>query len=114
MSTFAKPAKTAVYTDIIDRVMGMAKSNEAVYQYCVNLFIQAFENSIWEEVFVYVIDNYYLNSYVYNPQQGEYYKKKVATIKSLRLGKKYQMWYCPIQVEMMYHYTVLRLKPKCC
>jgi len=88
MSTFAKPAKTAVYRDIIDRVMGMAKSNEAVYQYCVNLFIQAFENSIWEDVFVYVIDNYYLNSYVYNPQQGEYYKKKVATIKSLRLGNK--------------------------
>jgi peroxiredoxin len=88
MTTFAKPAKTAVYRDIIDRVMGLAKSNEAVYQYCVNLFIQAFENSIWEEVFVYVIDNYYLNSYVYNPQQGEYYKKKVATIKSLRLGKK--------------------------
>jgi len=88
MQTFAKPAKTSVYRDIIDRIMGLAKSNEAVYQYCVNLFIQAFENSIWEEVFVYVIDNYYLNSYAYNPQQAEYYKKKVATIKSLRVGKK--------------------------
>ena len=87
MATFAKPAKTAVYEDIIDRVMGLAKSNEAVYQYCVNLFISAFENTIWEDVFVYVVDKYYLTSYAYNPAQAEYYKKKVATIKSLKPGK---------------------------
>jgi peroxiredoxin len=87
MATFAKPAKTAVYKDIVDRVMGLAKANEAVYQYCVNLFVEAFDNTIWEDVFVYVVDNYYLKSHAYNPQQAAYYKKKVATIKSLRLGK---------------------------
>ena len=88
MSTFAKPAKTAVYTDIIDRVMNLSKSNEAVYQYSLNLFISAFENSIWENVFVYLIENYYLKSYVYNPAQGAYYANKVERIKALRLGKK--------------------------
>ncbi|RLD65743.1 MAG: hypothetical protein DRI84_06175 [Bacteroidetes bacterium] len=88
MSTFAKPAKTSVYRDIIDRVMNLAKSNEAVYQYCMNLFIQAYENTIWEEVFVYIIDNYYLKSYSYNKYQADYYRKKVETIKSLRIGKK--------------------------
>ena len=88
MSTFAKPAKTAVYTDIIDRVMNLSKSNEAVYQYSVNLFIQAFENSIWENVFVYLIENYYLKGYSYNPQQATYYKAKVERIKALRLGQK--------------------------
>ncbi len=88
MSTFAKPPKTSIYIDIIDRVMNLSKSNEAVYQYSLNLFISAFENSIWENVFVYLIDNYYLKSYAYNPAQGAYYKKKVERIKSLRLGKK--------------------------
>ena len=88
MSTFAKPAKTAVYEDIIDRVMELSKANEAVYQYSLNLFIEAFENSIWEDVFVYLIDKYYLNSYAYNPDQAAYYKSKIATIKALKPGKK--------------------------
>jgi len=88
MSTFAKPAKTAVYNDIIDRVMGYAKVNEAVYQYALNLFIQAFENTLWENVFVHLIETYYFNSYAYNPDQGAYYKKKIETIKQLKPGKK--------------------------
>ncbi|MCK5857108.1 MAG: redoxin domain-containing protein [Bacteroidales bacterium] len=88
MSTFAKPAKTVVYKDIIDRVMNLSKGNEAVYQYSLNLFIQAFENTLWESVFVYLIEEYYLNSYAYNPDQGAYYKKKIETIKQLKPGKK--------------------------
>ena len=88
MSTFAKPAKTVIYEDIIDRVMDLSKANEAVYQYSVNLFIEAYENSVWEDVFVYLIDKYYLNSYAYNPDQAAYYKKKIATIKALKPGKK--------------------------
>ena len=88
MSTFAKPAKTAVYNDIIDRVMGYAKVNEAVYQYALNLFIQAFENTLWENVFVHLIETYYFNSYAYNPSQGAYYKKKIETIRRLKPGKK--------------------------
>ena len=87
MSTFASPAKTSIYVDIIDRVLNISKSNEAVYQYSLNLFIRAFENSIWEDVFVYLIDNYYLKSYVYNPTQGAYYANKVKVIKSLKVGK---------------------------
>lgn len=88
METFAKPAKTSVYKDIIDRVMGLAKSNDQVYTYCVNLFIDAFDNTIWEDVFVYVVEKYYLNSPAYNEQQAAYYKKKIEIIKGLRTGKK--------------------------
>jgi len=88
MNTFAKPAKTEVYKDIIDRVMNLSKANEAVYQYAVNLFIQAFENSIWENVFIYVVEKYYLNAYAYNPQQVAFYKSKIERIKALKLGKK--------------------------
>jgi peroxiredoxin len=88
MSTFAKPPKTAVYRDIVDRVMNLSNTNEAVYQYSLNLFIQAFENTIWEDVFVYIIEEYYFNSYVYNSSQGAYYKKKIEAIKSLKPGKK--------------------------
>ena len=88
MRTFAKPAKSSVYNDIIDRVMDLSKSNDSVYRYSLSLFIRTFENSIWENVYVRIIEKYYFNSVAFTPQQGKYYTKKIAIIKSLRLGEK--------------------------
>ncbi len=87
MKTFGKPASTVNYIGIIDNVMKKASSNIFVYRYCLNLFMQTFENSIWEDVFVHLIDNYYLTSSVENPQLGNYYAGLSNRIKSLKPGK---------------------------
>lgn len=87
MKAFGTPASTKNYIEIIDQVMDKAYANREVYNYCLDLFIQTFENSLWEEVFVHLIDHYYLTSYVANPEMGAYYAGLSARIKALKPGK---------------------------
>jgi len=86
IETFSKPASTVKYNNIIDEVMIHAKENTAIYEYCVNLFIRTFENSIWEDVMVHIIDNYYLSSDMKNAKKKKYYTKLSERIKSLKPG----------------------------
>lgn len=87
MTNFGNPASTSGYKFIIDKVMSLAKANEQVYHYCLNLFIRNFDNTIWEDVFVHIIDTYYRNSYVKNPALATYYFTKAEAIKKLKPGK---------------------------
>ncbi len=86
IETFGKPATTANYIKVIDQVMKHAKENNEIYDYCVNLFIRTFENSIWEDVMVHIIDNYYLHSNNDHPKLGLYYSKLSTRIKALKPG----------------------------
>jgi len=88
IETFGKPASTINYNKVIDQVMKHAKENDAVYAYCVNLFLRTFENSIWEDVMVHIIDNYYMNSSMYHPTLGKYYSNLSTRIKALKPGVK--------------------------
>ena len=87
MESFGKPASTENYNGIIKQVMTKASANQEVYRYCIDLFMRTFENSIWEDVMVNLIDNYYLKNYVNSPQLGIYYAGLSARIKSLKPGK---------------------------
>lgn len=88
MNNFGTPSSTANYNQIIDRVMTLAAANEEVYHFCLNLFIQNFDNTIWEDVFVHIVDKYYRNSYVQDPSVATYYFSKAEAIKRLKVGKK--------------------------
>ncbi|OIP00648.1 MAG: hypothetical protein AUJ98_07365 [Bacteroidetes bacterium CG2_30_33_31] len=88
ITNFGGPATTKNYNNIISKVMALANSNEEVYQYCLNLFIKNFDNTIWEDVFVYLIDNYYTNSFNLNESIRKYYVNKSTIIKNLKPGKK--------------------------
>jgi len=88
IETFGKPASTVNYIKVIDKVMSHAKDNNVVYDYCVNLFMRTFENSIWEDVMVHIIDNYYMNTNNGKPKLGAYYSKMSSRIKALKPGVK--------------------------
>lgn len=86
MNNFGNPASTSNYTFIINKVMGIAKANDEVYMYCLNLFIRNFDNTIWEDVFAYSIEKYYLNAYPEGSPETYYYKKKAEAIRKLKPG----------------------------
>jgi peroxiredoxin len=88
LKNFGSPASTANYEAIIDKVMTLASANDEVYHYCLDLFLRNFDNTIWEDVFVYIVDKYYRNSYVESPQTAAYYFNKAERIKKLKPGKK--------------------------
>lgn len=87
ITNFGNPASTVGYSKIVDKVMSLAKQNNEVYQYCLNLFIRNFDNTIWEDVFVYLIDNYYRNSFIENSAIASYYFSKSDAIKKLKPGQ---------------------------
>ena len=88
IETFGKPASTENYKKVIDKVMSHAKNDNSVYDYCVNLFMRTFENSIWEDVLVHLIDNYYMKTNNGNPKLGLYYSRFSSRIKALKPGVK--------------------------
>ncbi|MBN2745779.1 MAG: redoxin domain-containing protein [Bacteroidales bacterium] len=83
---FANPANTANYKAIIDFVLAKAKVNEKVYNYCINLFVREFDNTIWEEVFIYAVENYYRSSSLRNSSMSRYYYDKVEFVRKLKPG----------------------------
>ncbi len=85
---FGNPASTKRYNAIIDKIMALASANDKVYQYCRNLFMTTFDNSIWENVVVHLIDRYYINYAGDLPQIKAYYAQESALIKSLQPGKE--------------------------
>jgi len=88
IKTYGKPASTSNYIKVIDNVMNHARKNDSIYDYCVNLFMRTFENSIWEEVMVHIIDNYYMKTNNGKPKLGIYYSNMSSRIKALKPGVK--------------------------
>jgi thiol-disulfide isomerase/thioredoxin len=87
MKTYGQPASTQNYVGIIDQVMQKAGANPLIYEYCLDLFMRTFEQSIWEDVMVHLIDNYYLTSINRNQAASNYYTKVSSRIKSLKPGR---------------------------
>lgn len=87
IKTFATTPSTEVYNDLIDRVLVQTAVNISVHKYAIDLFIKGFDNSIWEEVFIHVIEDYYLKTIVDNPYLGVYYANKITRMKALAIGK---------------------------
>ncbi len=83
---FANPANTANYKAIIDFVLEKAKVNNDIYNYCISLFVRNFDNTIWEEVFIYTVENYYRSSDLRTSSMSRYYFEKVEFVKKLKPG----------------------------
>lgn len=88
MKNFGTPASTANYIKIVDKVMSLAYANTEVYNYCMFLFVQNFDNTVWEDVFVHIVKKYMNNSYAVNPSVTAYYLAKAERILNLKPGKK--------------------------
>ena len=88
IKTFGKPASTVNYNAVIDKVLSTAVINNRVYEYCLDLFFRTFEPSIYENVIVHLIDDYYLPYYSLSGVNTTYYAHLSERIKALKPGKK--------------------------
>jgi peroxiredoxin len=89
LKTFANPPSTQIYIELVDRIMRQAAANPEISKYAINLFVKSFEFSIWEDVFIHVMDNYYLKSATESPYLKAFYSKKVEAMKKLKIGKPF-------------------------
>ena len=88
IQTYGLPASTVNYNTVIDKVMGASAANDAIYEYCLDLFFRTFESSVFENVMVHLIDDYYLTHYSLSGINTTYYSNLSDRIKALRPGKK--------------------------
>ncbi|OYT12114.1 MAG: hypothetical protein B6I18_01880 [Bacteroidetes bacterium 4572_112] len=88
IKTFGQPAATVNYNAVIDKVLSTAVVNNKVYEYCLDLFFRTFETSIYENVMVHLIDDYYLPYYSLSGVNTTYYSHLSERIKALKPGKK--------------------------
>lgn len=86
MKTFGEPASTINYISMIDNVLRAASASENIYDFWVQTFLQNFDNTIWEDVFVHVVDKYYKPTHERHPEIGMYYFNTADKIKLLRAG----------------------------
>jgi len=79
------------YRKAIDIVLSKSESNPKVHKYFLNLFIDTFEETGWESVFTYLIDQYYAQSYCETDDTKlKDLKNKSEIIKKLSVGNKIQ------------------------
>jgi len=88
LKTFGQPATSENYISLIGNVLKRAKAHPEVYQYCIELFLSNFEISIWEPVFLYLIEDHYLKSPISNPHLREVYRKRAQAIRSTSIGTR--------------------------
>lgn len=87
VETFGKPSSTVNYNMVVDKVLSTAAINSLVYEYCLDIFLRTFENSIFESVLVHIIDDYYVPYYTLSGQSTKYYSHLSERIKALKPGK---------------------------
>jgi len=77
------------YKKAIDIVLSKSAVNIRVKKYFLDLFVETFEESSWEDVFTYLVDNYYLQSYCESDDiKVKDLKNKTEVIKKLSIGCK--------------------------
>lgn len=88
LKTFGQPAATENYIKMISFILDKAKANPEVYQYCIELFLSNFEISIWEPVFLYLIEEHYLKSPLSNQTLKQVYSQRTQAIRNTSIGMK--------------------------
>jgi thiol-disulfide isomerase/thioredoxin len=88
LRTFAQPPGNDVYIELIDHVLTHAKANDVVYQYCIELFLQAFDQSPWVPVYLHLIEGHYLSAPLSNKSLRQAYRRKAEAIRNTSIGSK--------------------------
>lgn len=88
LKTFGQPATSENYIGNISFILDKAKVNPTVYQYCLELFLSNFEITIWEPVFLYLVEEHYLKSSLSNPALKQAYRKRAQAVRNTSIGQK--------------------------
>jgi len=86
INTFADPQTTENYIRVIGYVLGKANASKPIYNYILNLLLNTFETSDFEEVYIYLIENYYIENSCQSDATHSSLKEKAEAFKKLRIG----------------------------
>lgn len=86
LKNFVNPASTVNYIKATDFILSKASVNKEIYNYVLKLFIDNFESSIWEKVFINLVDKKLLKT---SPEDSiaNSYVNSIHIIKNLIPGK---------------------------
>ncbi|MCF8298820.1 MAG: redoxin domain-containing protein, partial [Saprospiraceae bacterium] len=86
MRNFTANATTNEYIEVLDFILSKVAVNPEIYKYVVELFISNFEYSVWEKVYVHLIEEHYTKIINPDPVIAAAHYKKVESIKNLEPG----------------------------
>lgn len=83
---FASPLSAQAYKQLIDIMMGKVSANETIKEYIVELLLETFDSPSWEDVYVYIADNYYLSGTCGTGIDSSDVSERSALVKKLKPG----------------------------
>lgn len=86
LKNFGQQSSTEKYKALVDYILSKAAVNLETYKYVLNLLINNFEFSIWENVYVHLIDNHYLKMQGADPVISKQHRLKSNSIKNIQQG----------------------------
>jgi peroxiredoxin len=88
LSKYVNPQTDSSYTKAVDLILKNTLPASPVYKYILNLLINTYEDTPWENTFVHLVDDYLLKNS--GPQSGweKTLAQRSATFKKLRTGNK--------------------------
>jgi len=86
MKNYTKDVSTEKYIKVIDLILSKASVNEDVYQYAINLFVSNFGYSIWEKVYVHIIENHLLKNSNTDSTVAAFHRERINALENINIG----------------------------
>lgn len=88
LTKYADPESDSAYTRAVDFILQQITPGTPVYTYVLNLLINTYADTEWEETFAHLVDAYLLKDHVPQPGWETTLALRAATIKNLRPGNR--------------------------
>jgi len=88
VTKYADPPTDSSYIAAIDYVLTKAQPYQPVYRYILNLFVNTFDDTEWEETFIHLVDNYLLKNTCTPDEHDKNMSERAAVLKKLKPGNK--------------------------
>ena len=83
---YCDPPGVDTYISATSRILEMADSCKPVYEYILGLFMNTFENSEWEDVWAYLVSEWYLRDACTSDTATQNMQQKLEYFKKLKPG----------------------------
>ena len=88
LSNFVQPKNTAQYTKAVDKILALSADGQENYSYCLEILMRTFEQSPFEEVYIYIVENYYFHLNCNAEDESMDVIEKLEALKSIKIGSK--------------------------
>jgi peroxiredoxin len=86
LSNFVQPRNTEQYIKAVDKILALSADGQENYSYCLEILMRTFEQSPFEDVYIYIVENYYFHLNCNAEDETMGVKEKLQAIKSIKLG----------------------------